>query len=73
MELYKTTEYFMEEEDLNGSCPAQLAWLKIICPSTGSVYLIPSDSAFDTCVEAAKYHRPDYVTKEVPYTWEQRS
>ena len=73
MELYKTTEYFIEEEDLNGSCPAQLAWLKITCPSTGSLYLIPSDSAFDTCMEAAKYHRPDYVTKEVPYIWEQRS
>ena len=73
MELYKTVETYKNEEDLNGNSPAPLAWLKIICPSTGAVYLLPSDSAFNTCADAAKYHRPDFVAKDVPYTWEQRS
>jgi hypothetical protein len=73
MELYKTVETYKNEEDLNGNSPAPLAWLKIICPSTGSVYLIPSDGAFNTCAAAAKYHRPDFVAHNVPYIWEQRS
>ena len=73
MILYKTKESFNEEEDLNGKCPAQLAWLKMTCPSTGQTYLIPSDSSFDNCIDAAKYHRPDYVSKEIPYIWEQRN
>jgi len=73
MELYKTKEKFEEEENLNGECPSQLAWLKMTCPSTGTVYLIPSDSSFTTCEDAAKYHRPDYVEKDLPYSWEQRN
>lgn len=73
MELYRTDEVFEGEEDLNGNSPAALAWLKMICPSTGTVYLIPSDSSFETCEEAAKFHRPNYVEKDLPYSWMQRN
>ena len=73
MELYKTKEKFKEEEDLNGKSNVPLCWLKLICPSTSTTYLIPSDSSFKTCEEAAKYARPDYVSKEVPYNWFSRS
>ena len=69
MELYKTRERFWEEEDLNGNRNVPLCWLKLICPSTGATYLIPSDPSFNTCEEAAKYARPDYVSKELPYKW----
>lgn len=73
MVLYKTDEKFAEEEDLNGNSPAQLAWLKMSCASTGQTYLIPSDSSFNNCIDAAKFHRPNEVPKEVPYKWDSRS
>jgi len=73
MELYKTDQKFDGEENLNGVSPAPLAWLKMTCPSTNQVYLIPTDSSFDNCMDSAIYHRPEYVTKDVPYSWEQRN
>lgn len=73
MTLYKTKEKFKEEEDLNGKSPAQLAWLRMSCPSTGQNYLIPSDSSFNNCVDAAKFHRPTEVPKELEYTWHSRN
>ena len=73
MELYRTANLFHEEEDLNGRTPAPLAWLKMSCPSTNQTYLIPTDSSFDDCESAAKFHRPNYVTQDVPYSWEQRN
>jgi hypothetical protein len=73
MELYKTREKFKEEEDLNGKSNVPLCWLKLTCPSTNSTYLIPSDSSFETCEQAAKYARPDYVSKDIPYNWFSRS
>jgi len=73
MILYKTDELFAEEEDLNGKSPAALAWLKMSCASTGQNYLIPSDSSFTNCVDAAKYHRPSEVPTEIEYKWNSRS
>lgn len=71
--LFRTKEKFEMEEDLNGISPAPLAWLKMVCPSTGSTYLIPTDGSFNDCLEAAKYHRPNLVPKEVDYAWIQRN
>jgi len=73
MQLYKTTEFFNEEEDLTGRSPAPLAWLKMSCPSTNQVYLIPSDGSFDDCETAAKYHRPDNIPSDVDYIWHSRN
>ena len=73
MELYKTKETFWEERDLNGKSDVPLCWLKMTCPSTGTNYIIASDSSFNTCEEAAKYARPEYITKELPYEWASRS
>ena len=71
--LYKTKEVFNEEVDLNGKSGVPLAWLKMTCPSTGTNYLIPSDSSFDNCIDAAKYHRPTEVPITVDYIWDQRN
>ena len=71
--LYKTSERFTGETDLNGNNNCQLAWLKMICPSTGSKYLIPSDSSFNNAISAAKYHRPEDVPSELAYSWHSRN
>jgi len=73
MILYKTEETFEEEEDLNGNTGVPLAWLRMSCPSTGTNYLIPTDSSFNTAVEAAKFARPSIVPKELDYTWNSRN
>lgn len=73
MVLYRTDEKFIGEEDLKGNTPAPLAWLKMSCASTSQVYLIPSDGSFKTCIEAAKFHRPDEVSDKVNYEWDSRS
>ena len=73
MILYKTKELFKEEVDLNGKSPAPLAWLKMTCPSTGSVYLIPTDGSFNNVIDAAKYHRPSEVPIELDYFWNSRN
>jgi hypothetical protein len=71
--LYKTTERFQEEEDLNGNNNVPLAWIKMTCPSTGTNYLIPSDSSFNNAVDAAKFARPSIVPQELEYNWLQRN
>lgn len=73
MILYKTKERFQEETDLNGKSGVPLAWLKMSCPSTGTNYLIPSDSSFSNCIDAAKYHRPNEVPSKLDYLWNSRN
>lgn len=73
MILYKTSETFQEEIDLNGKSNVPLAWIKMSCPSTGTNYLIPSDSSFSSCEDAAKYHRPNEIPTEIKYLWNARS
>ena len=47
VKLYKTTETFPEIDN------KQLAWVKFICPSTGSEYLIACESHYTNAKEAA--------------------
>lgn len=49
------------------------AWIKRICPSTSTTYLTPTDPKFNSALEAAKFHRPEWVPKEVDYSWYSRS
>ncbi len=71
--LYKTDEEYEGEEDLNGKSPAQLAWIKFVCPSTYSTYLIPTDSSFTNAIDAAKYHRDEIIPTDLDYKWDARS
>lgn len=73
MILYKINEKFKAETDLKGRSDVPLAWLRMSCPSTGTNYLIPSDSSFQTCEDAAKFHRPNEVPTEKKYAWNARS
>jgi hypothetical protein len=49
------------------------AWLKRICPSTGTAYLTPTNPDFETALDAAKFHRPDFVPTSLGYIWYSRS
>lgn len=73
MELFKTKEKINNATNLNLESPTKLAWLKMTCPSTNANYLILSDSSFNTCVDAAKYHRPVWIPTDLSYNWGQRN
>lgn len=71
--LYKTKEKFALESDLTGKSNVPLAWLGVVCPSTGQRYMLPSDSSFTNVIDAAKYHRPEEVPTDKDYRFKFRS
>jgi len=71
--LYRTKETFPELSDINGNTNVPLCWLKLICPSTNTTYLISTDASFKTPLEAAKFHRDGDVPFELEYSWLSRS
>jgi hypothetical protein len=68
--LYKTREVYPFLVDENGNQNQPYAWLRMVCPSTGQVYLIDTSASFNDAVECAKWHRPKGVPSSVPYTWQ---
>jgi len=52
IKLYKTKETFKEIDD------KPFAWVKFICPSTGSEYLIACEPKRVSAIDAAKATRP---------------
>jgi hypothetical protein len=73
LELYHTKERFKEVSNLNNEANQPLCWLKLVCPSTGTSFLIPTDSTFNNALDAAKYHRPLSVPLSLNYSWSSRS
>jgi hypothetical protein len=73
LELYQTKEKFKEVSNLNNEANQPLCWLKLVCPSTGTGFLIPTDSTFNNALDAAKYHRPLSVPLSLNYSWSSRS
>ncbi len=67
MQLYKTAK------PLNKTKNKPYAWLKRVCPSTGTTYLTPTDPDFTTVEQAAKFHRPSFVPNSIDYKWISRS
>jgi hypothetical protein len=69
----ETISIYRTKEKLNKFFDVPYAWLKRICPSTGTVYLTPTDPKFDKAIDAAKFHRPDFVPTDIPYSFNSRS
>jgi hypothetical protein len=64
---------FKTKDNLNTVKNKPYAWLKRICPSTGNVYLTPTNPDFKSAEESAKFHRPDWVPLSLGYHWYSRS
>lgn len=65
--LFKTTK------PLNSVTKKPYAWLKRICPSTGTVYLTPTNPDFTKALDSSKFHRPSEIPIDRPYLWNSRS
>lgn len=68
--LLKTRNTFAFASDSKGKTPAKLAWNEMVCPSTGSVYLIETCPLFNDVTESAKWLRGAQVPDSVPYVWQ---
>ena len=55
-----------------GKTGGKLAFLKFVCPSTGTNYLIYTSPSFDKAIEAVKFSRP-FRDLNLDYKWTQRS
>jgi hypothetical protein len=65
--LYKT------KKALNTFKKKPYAWRKVVCPSTGTAYLTPTNPDLKKAIDVAKFHRPDFVPSKIDYTWFSRS
>jgi len=65
--------YYRTKEKLNKFKNKPYAWRKVVCPSTGTTYLTPTDPDLKTALEVAKFHRPSFVPKSTDYKWYSRS
>ncbi len=69
-ELLRTKDKYSWASDGEGNSNVQLAWQKMVCPSTGTVYMIETKPTFNSALESAKWLRPSNVPTSVPYLWQ---
>lgn len=67
LRLWKTNKTFEFVNDINGNTNQPYSWLEETCPSTGSVYLIDTSAHFNDVIDAAKFHRPQFIPNELKY------
>lgn len=65
--LYKTVDKFEFLADVDGNMNQPYAWLKLSCPSTGTIYLVDTSAHFTNALEACKFHRPQTIPRELEY------
>jgi len=68
--LYKTKENYEILQDRFGNMGQPYCWSEIVCPSTGTTYLIENSADFTDAEEALKWLRPSFVPQELLYRWE---
>ena len=69
LKLYKSNKSYTFANDSQGNQNVRLAWLEMICPSTGSTYMIEVCPSFNNALSAAKWIRPKVVPQSMKYNW----
>jgi len=67
--LYKTRMSYSFAQNSKGKLNQPLAWIRMVCPSTGAIYLIDTCPLFNDVIECAKFHRPQNIPIELSYLW----
>lgn len=65
--IWKTKKTYSFLSDINGNTNQPYAWLELKCPSSGSIFLIPTSPHFTDAIEACKFHRPQEIPMELKY------
>lgn len=71
VKLWKTNQKFEFLNDLNGNMNQPYAWIELICPTSGSKYLISTSPHFVDALEACKFHRPSKINLDMEYDFEE--
>ena len=71
LRLYRTKEKVMFLRDSRGNQGDYMAFLEEKCPSTGTKYLLDTKPEFTCVEEAAKFHRPYFVPKDLAYDFKE--
>lgn len=69
----ETVGYYKTKKALNTFKKKPYAWRKVVCPSTGTSYLTPTNPDLKSAIDVAKFHRPNFVPQNIPYSWFSRS
>lgn len=69
----ETVFFYKTKKAVNSFKKKPYAWRKVICPSTGTSYITPTNPDLKTAMDVAKFHRPDFVSSNIPYLWQARS
>lgn len=67
--LYKTKDKYSFLLNSKGEDNQPYAWLHMVCPSTGTDYLIDTCPTYTDAVQCAKFMRPKLVPDTVDYKW----
>lgn len=67
--LYKTREKFEILNDRFGNANQPYTWVAIVCPSTGTEYLIDVSADFTCAKKALEWTRPSWVPQTLKYKW----
>lgn len=70
VKIWKTKKTYEFLSDLNGKPNQPYAWLELKCPSSGSIYMIPTSPHFKDAIEACKFHRPQQIPNELRYDFQ---
>lgn len=69
VKLYKTRDSYEFLQDHLGNTNVPYAWTSMVCPSTGTEYLVDTSAAFDSVLDSIKFHRPEFVPVSLDYDW----
>jgi hypothetical protein len=69
VKLWKTNEVYPFLCDINDNPNQPYAWIELICPSSGAVYLIDTSAHFTNALDACKFHRPNSIPMELSYNF----
>ncbi len=67
--IYQTQECYSFLSNRWGEMNQPFAWIEFTCPSTQQKHLIPTCPKFKKAIDAAKWHRPDFLPEDIPYRW----
>lgn len=70
LKLWKSKLKFPFARNKRGEENQPLAWFEEKCPSTGQTYLLETWPDFKDVEEAAKFHRPSVIPRDIVYNWE---
>lgn len=69
IKIYQTKGCYSFLSNRWGEINKPFAWIEFTCPSTQKKHLILTCPEFKKAIDAARWHRPDFLPEDIPYKW----